>query len=66
MKNMLDEALERQEKSLKLSITEAVVSAIAPFQNEVTEMKKKIREKDVEMNKVMIQLNDLEQHNTGD
>ncbi len=31
MKNMLDEALERLEKSLKLSITEAVASAIAPI-----------------------------------
>ncbi len=42
---MLDEALERQKKSLKLSIAEAVASAIAPFQNEVTDMKMKIREK---------------------
>ncbi len=66
MKNMLDEALERQEKSIKLSITDAVAPAIAPLQNEVTEMKKKIGEKDVEMNKMMIQLNDLEQHNRRD
>ncbi len=55
-----------QEKSLKLSITEAVASAIDPFQNEVTEMKKKIREFFFEMNKMMIQLNDLEQHNRRD
>ncbi len=58
--------MERKEKSLKLSITDAIASAIAPLQNEITEIKKKIREKDVEMNKMIIQLHDLEQHNRRD